>query len=99
MIGPVSSRDGEQHHRTRDDQQAERGHGNRFAFFFQYRKSSVNEFDVHPIYEQRSLPHLDHGAESHLAQAPAAPYVAGENDYEDDSHAREKEIRASVPII
>ena len=62
-------------------------------------KPAINEFDMHPVNQQRALAHFDERTESPLPCSPAAPCVTQEENDQHDSNANQKKIRAGVPEI
>ena len=70
----------------------------------QDRDSSVDEFDVHPVDEQRGLAELDERAESpvdciQFCYHPAAPSVGRDHDHEQHPDPDQKKLGTGKPVV
>src|SRR6202022_262158 len=83
----------------KDGQQPQRGGSNSDRMLGQDGKSPVDELNVHPIDQQKSLSELYQGAETPLACAPAAPRVGPGQNHQQQSDANQKKIRTAVPEV
>src|SRR5581483_9571093 len=84
---PARAENGKQQHRKKDSGEAERRGGDSATALREDREAAVNELDVNPIDEKRSLAELNERAEALLGKSPAAPGV------------HEEEIGAGVPVV
>src|SRR6202007_2822790 len=96
---PGCACEGKQQHSQKNREQSCGGFQSAAAAFGQNRKSSVNEFDVHPVHQQRCVTELDDRAEAFLRESPAAPHVHQEKNHQQNSAAHQQKVRIAVPVI
>src|SRR5260370_13909807 len=86
-------------HRQKDSQQPSRRSQDALAAARQNAEASINELDVHPVNQQRSVTKLDERTKSALSQTPSAPGVCEYHEQQQHAEANHEKVRASMPEI